>query len=69
MRSQSVIGVLAAGLALACAGREAGTGAGTVVIATSAEPDVLFPPLMISINSKQVTDQVYDYLADIGESM
>ena len=75
MRSRTLIAVLAAALLLACGGREAGTGGGdgatggTLVIATSSEPEVLFPPLMISTSAKQVTDQVYDYLADIGDDM
>src|SRR5687768_2936181 len=74
MRSRTLIAVLAAALLLACGGRDAGTGGGdatggTLVVATSAEPDVLFPPLMISTNAKQVTDQIYDYLADISDEM
>lgn len=39
---------------------------GTVVIATTADPDALFPPLASNVPAKQVTELIYDYLANIG---
>lgn len=62
-----------AALALGCGDRsgsasESKTG-GTVVIAATADPDVLFPPLSTNVPARQVTELIYDYLADIGPSM
>ncbi len=69
---------LAAGLliALACEGGNrpssardtSGTG-GTVVISSAGDPDVLFPPLLASVTGQQVTELVYDHLADLGTSL
>ena len=42
---------------------------GTIVISSAADADVLFPPLTISLLGKQVTDQVFDNLADIGPTL
>jgi peptide/nickel transport system substrate-binding protein len=42
---------------------------GTIVISASAEPDVLFPPLTMSVQGKQIVDQVFDNLADIGSGL
>lgn len=42
---------------------------GTIVISTGGDPDVLFPPLLETVAAQQVTDLVYDHLADIGSSM
>ncbi len=55
---------------LACAG-ESGRGAsgGTIVISASADADALFPPVVLSVQGKQVTDQIFDNLADIGDSL
>ena len=39
---------------------------GTIVISASADADVLFPPRTLTLVGKQVTDQVFDNLADIG---
>jgi peptide/nickel transport system substrate-binding protein len=62
--------------ALACEGGkqpsssgEASATGGTVVISSGGEPDVLFPPLTATITGRQVTDLVYDHLADIGNSL
>lgn len=60
-------------LALGCgdyAGNAAATATGgTVVIAASADPDVLFPPLSTNVPARQVTELIYDYLADVGPSL
>jgi peptide/nickel transport system substrate-binding protein len=42
---------------------------GTIVISTAADADVLFPPLTLSLQGRQVVDQVFDNLADIGPSL
>ena len=42
---------------------------GTVVIATIADPGTLFPPLISATSAKQITEQIYDYLADVGPTM
>lgn len=42
---------------------------GTVVIATATDPGTLFPPLMRSTSAKQIIEQIYDYLADVGPDM
>ena len=42
---------------------------GTIAISSAADADVLFPPLTLSLIGKQVTDQVFDNLADIGPSL
>lgn len=42
---------------------------GTIVLSSAADADVLFPPLTLSLLGKQVTDQVFDNLADVGTSL
>lgn len=42
---------------------------GTIVVSASADADVLLPPLTLSLLGKQVTDQMFDNLADIGEDL
>ncbi len=42
---------------------------GTIVLSSAADADVLFPPLTITIIGKQVTDQIFDNLADIGPAL
>jgi peptide/nickel transport system substrate-binding protein len=41
----------------------------TLVIAASADADVLFPPLINSIPSRQIAEQIYDYLAVVGPGL
>ena len=50
------------------AGRPDGIG-GTLVVATSGDADNLFPPLTMTSQGRQVVDQVFDYLADIGPAL
>jgi peptide/nickel transport system substrate-binding protein len=40
-----------------------------MVIATTADPGTLFPPLAGTVQAKQITEQIYDYLADVGPGM
>jgi peptide/nickel transport system substrate-binding protein len=39
---------------------------GTVVISASQDPGTLFPPFVETAAAKQITEQIYDYLADVG---
>jgi peptide/nickel transport system substrate-binding protein len=49
--------------------RAVGETGGTVVISTTADPGTLFPPLVLTSQAKQITQQIYDYLADVGPDM
>lgn len=42
---------------------------GTVVIAATTDPDALFPPLASNVQARQVTELIYDYLAEIGPQL
>ena len=67
--------VLALGLsftAVACTDSKASLGTqtgGTLVIATAADPNLLFPPLIVSLPARQVAEQIYDYLVVVGPEM
>ncbi|HEY1952971.1 MAG TPA: ABC transporter substrate-binding protein [Gemmatimonadaceae bacterium] len=50
----------------ACSDKRAG---GTIVISSAADADVLFPPLTQTLQGRQVVDQVFDNLADIGPAL
>ncbi|HVS59251.1 MAG TPA: ABC transporter substrate-binding protein [Gemmatimonadaceae bacterium] len=52
--------------ARASAGARAG---GTIVISSAADADVLLPPLTLTLQGKQVVDQIFDNLADIGPAL
>jgi peptide/nickel transport system substrate-binding protein len=47
----------------------AGEAGGTVVISTTGDPGALFPPLIRTTQGKQIAEQIYDYLADVGPEM
>jgi peptide/nickel transport system substrate-binding protein len=42
---------------------------GTIVMSSAADADALFPPLALSALAKQVNDQIFDNLADIGPGL
>jgi peptide/nickel transport system substrate-binding protein len=42
---------------------------GTIVMSSAADADILFPPLTLTLQGKQVVDQVFDNLADIGPQL
>jgi peptide/nickel transport system substrate-binding protein len=42
---------------------------GTISISASADADALLPPLTMSLQGKQVGDQIFDNLADIGQNL
>lgn len=44
-------------------------GGGTIVISASADPDILMPPLTMGAQGKQIVDQIFDNLADLGDSL
>jgi peptide/nickel transport system substrate-binding protein len=76
MRTLSPIALLPLSLlALSACGKEkkpatsSGNTGGTLVIATPADPDVLLPPLVASLQGKVVTDLLYDHLAEIGDDL
>jgi peptide/nickel transport system substrate-binding protein len=61
-------------VALTACGRERATTTGgdfggTMVIATPGEVDILLPPLVQSLQGAQVTSQLFDRLAEIGDSL
>ncbi|MEP6550641.1 MAG: peptide ABC transporter substrate-binding protein, partial [Gemmatimonadales bacterium] len=64
--------LLLALLALSCTDTAPSTKAetgGTLVIVTTADPGTLFPPLGVQVQAKQITEQIYDYLADVGPGL
>ncbi len=55
-----------------CVGAEsssANNSGGTLAISTGGDPDVLIPSLVQSVVGAQITDMIYDRLADIGDSL
>ncbi|HUQ98879.1 MAG TPA: peptide ABC transporter substrate-binding protein [Gemmatimonadaceae bacterium] len=42
---------------------------GTIVIATASDADALFPPAALTVEARQATELIYEYLADAGPSM
>jgi peptide/nickel transport system substrate-binding protein len=42
---------------------------GTIVISTAADADILFPALTFTLQGKQVVDQIFDNLADVGPTL
>lgn len=51
----------------ALAGR--GRVGGTIVLSSAADADILLPPLTVTLQGKQVVDQIFDNLADIGPAL
>jgi peptide/nickel transport system substrate-binding protein len=42
---------------------------GTIVVSTAADADILLPPLTLTLLGKQIVDQIFDNLADIGPDL
>jgi peptide/nickel transport system substrate-binding protein len=42
---------------------------GTIVVLITQDPGSLFPPLFSRIQAKQIFEQIYDYLADVGPDL
>ncbi len=55
--------------ATACREQPAAERGGTLAIAAPADPDNLFPPLAATNVSREIVDQLFDYLADIGPAL
>ena len=56
---------------LACNGERkqgAATG-GTLVVSTASDADYLFPPLIISTQGREIAEQIFEPLANIGDSL
>ena len=76
MRKGYRVSLLAAIMVLLACSPESGTArspkgpvGGTIVVSSSADADVLLPPLTMTLLGKQVVDQVFDNLADIGPAL
>jgi peptide/nickel transport system substrate-binding protein len=48
---------------------EKGRIGGTIVLSSAADADALLPPLTMTLQGKQVVDQIFDNLADIGPAL
>ena len=70
---KKIVGITLVLLIGGCTEGAPGTGhadtGGTLVIATTADPGTLFPPFVIATSAKQITEQIYDYLADVGPDL
>ena len=70
MRLSAGLGFL---LVVACTERAPAPGAadigGTVVVSATGYPESLFPPFVVSLEGKEITEQIYDYLADVGADL
>ena len=42
---------------------------GTIVLSSAADADILLPPLTMTLQGRQVVDQIFDNLADIGPGL
>src|SRR5882724_4562222 len=62
-------GLLAAGCSEKVSTEVAAENGGTLVIATTQDPGTLFPPFVETAPAKQITEQIYDYLADVGPNL
>src|ERR1700736_4744194 len=72
MATMRYAGLLCALAICGCVGTEsssAKSSGGTLAISTGGDPDVLIPSLVQSVQGAQITDMIYDRLADIGDSL
>jgi peptide/nickel transport system substrate-binding protein len=71
MAAMKYAGLLCAALLCGCVGTESPSGktGGTLVISIGGDPDVLIPSLVQSTQALEMTDMIYDRLADIGDSL
>jgi peptide/nickel transport system substrate-binding protein len=71
-RARLIVAIGSAALAVACEKaltRATAETGGTVVIATTSDPDALFPPFSLNMEARQATELIYEYLADVGPGM
>jgi peptide/nickel transport system substrate-binding protein len=70
---RDAVAILVSLCAVACSEHSSNTGAsetgGTLLISTTGDPGTLFPPLIRTTQGKQISEQIYDYLADVGPEM
>lgn len=72
MAAMKYAGLFCAFVVLGCVGTESGStnsSGGTLAISVGADPDVLIPALVQSTVGAEITDMIYDRLADIGDSL
>jgi len=72
MAAMRYAGLLCALAMCGCVGTESSSAknsGGTLAISTGGDPDVLIPSLVQSVQAAQMTDMIYDRLADIGDSL
>lgn len=73
MRISSRLGVVillaTAGCSPSERGETSGDSGGTILIALPVEPATLFPPLLRQLQEKEISDQIFDVLADIGPDL
>jgi peptide/nickel transport system substrate-binding protein len=50
-------------------GPDASAIGGTVVVSATGDLSTLFPPFVVSLEGKQISEQIYDYLADVGPDL
>jgi len=57
--------------ALACNGerKQGPASGGTLVVSTASDADYLFPPLIISTQGREIAEQLFEPLANIGDSL
>jgi peptide/nickel transport system substrate-binding protein len=69
---KTLIALTFAALLVACTERpmsSSGEPGGTLVISTTADPGTLFPPFGLTVQARQITEQIYDYLAAVGPDL
>ncbi|MEO7104369.1 MAG: peptide ABC transporter substrate-binding protein, partial [Gemmatimonadaceae bacterium] len=56
---------------LACNGerKQGAANGGTLVVSTASDADYLFPPLIISTQGREIAEQIFEPLANIGDSL
>ena len=72
MREMSVIALAVLFAACSDSGAEktgVAANGGTLVVSATQDPGTLFPPFVETATAKQITEQIYDYLADVGPSL
>jgi peptide/nickel transport system substrate-binding protein len=72
MAAMRYAGLLCALAVCGCVGTESSSTSntgGTLAISTGGDPDALIPSLAQSVQAGQITDMIYDRLADIGDSL
>jgi peptide/nickel transport system substrate-binding protein len=73
MVRSNLVGLLSIVAVTSCRGvgeeRKSPVSGGTIVVATTADPDALFPPAALNMEARQATELIYEYLADVGPAM